>query len=460
VADEVGRFVDEGWRLRRDGTRFWANVTITALRDAGGTLLGFAKLTRDLTEAKRAQAAEQASQAREQLFEAERTARMSAQRATRVKDEFLATLSHELRTALSSILGWTQVLLRTGDAELPERQRHALEVIDRNARAQVRLIDDLLDLSRIMAGKVRLEMQDVCLDGLVGAAIESALPAAHAKDLRLEARLGAPPVTLRGDPARLQQVVWNLLTNALKFTPRSGHVEVALERPGDHVLLRVRDDGIGIPAAFLPQVFDRFSQRDSSSTRAFGGLGLGLAITRELVELHGGSIAVESAGEGHGALFTVTLPMDGGAAATQAADAVSPGDVADELRALPQLRGIRLFLVDDEQDARDLLAHVFTDQGAYVSAFGSAEEALEALAGNRPDLIVSDIGMPHMDGLQFMRQLRAVEARGERIPALALTAFARAEDRKRALLAGYQAHVAKPFDMGELLLVAAGLVGR
>ncbi len=465
VAAEVGRFVDEGWRLRRDGRRFWANVTITAMRDASGKLLGFAKLTRDLTESKRAEAAEQASQEREHLLDAERTARMSAQRAMRVKDEFLATLSHELRTPLSAILGWTQVLLRTGTEDVSPQQRRALEVIDRNARAQVQLIDDLLDLSRVMAGKIRLEMQDVCLDDLVTAAIDSASPAAQAKALALEAALPSRGLRLRGDPARLQQVVWNLLTNAIKFTPRGGRIEIVLERSANVALLRIRDNGIGIPAGFLPQVFDRFSQRDSSSTRAFGGLGLGLAITRELVELHGGTIEVESAGEGFGATFTVSLPVAAPASAPAAAP-VGTGaprqveQAAEALPDLPQLRERQVFVIDDEADARELLLRVFADQGARVTAFGSAEDALAALAGTKPDLIVSDIGMPHMDGLQFIRLLRAGEARGERIPALALTAFARAEDRKRSLLAGYQAHVAKPFDMAELLLVAADLVGR
>ncbi len=458
-AAEIGRFVDEGWRLRKDGTRFWANVTITAMRDAAGTLLGFAKLTRDLTESKRAEAAALASEERDQLLEAERDARMSAQRATRVKDEFLATLSHELRTPLSAILGWTQVLMRTGADDFPPRHRHALDVIDRNARAQVRLIDDLLDLSRIMAGKIRLDMQDVRLDELVAAAVDSVAPGAQAKALRLDVSLGPAPARLAGDPARLSQVVWNLLTNAVKFTPRGGRVEVALERTDGLARLRVSDTGIGIPAAFLPQVFERFSQRDSSTTRAHGGLGLGLAIARQLVELHGGTIAVASEGEGRGATFTVELPV-AAEVAEPLPPATQPPAPAQAPLALPQLVGLQVFIIDDEADARELLLRVFADQGAQVSVFSAPEDALVALRDRRPDLIVSDIGMPRMDGLQFIRQLRAGEPRGERIPALALTAFARAEDRKRALLAGYQAHMAKPFDVAELLRVAAGLAGR
>ena len=463
VAGERGRFVDEGWRLRKDGSRMWANVTITALRDASGTLLGFAKLTRDLTEAKRAQAAELASQQREHLLDAERSARMSAQRATRIKDEFLATLSHELRTPLSSILGWTQVLLRTGSQDLPAQHRHALDVIDRNARAQARLIDDLLDLSRIMTGKIRLERQEVSMPAIVAAALDTANPAAHAKDIVIDSRLDPAPARINGDPGRLQQVVWNLLTNAIKFTPAGGRVGVALRRVDDHVELSVSDTGIGIPASYLPQVFDRFSQRDSSTTRAFGGLGLGLAISKQLVELHGGSIRVESEGEGCGSTFTVELPLPAAPIAKEQAQQppeASAQPAAQEVAVLPQLAGIHAFIVDDETDARDLLRRVFEDQGARVSSFGSAQEALAALRSAHPDLIVSDIGMPRMDGYQFMRDLRAGEARSERIPALALTAFARAEDRKRSLMAGYQAHIAKPFDVAELVLMAADLVSR
>ncbi|MEP6505830.1 MAG: PAS domain-containing sensor histidine kinase, partial [Betaproteobacteria bacterium] len=347
VATTNGSFVDNGWRLRKDGSTFWANVTITALRDDDGRLVGFAKLTRDMTESKRVEAIEAAGQQREEILEAERSARMSAQQATRVKDEFLATLSHELRTPLSAILGWTQILLK-GQSMGPADQRRAIEVIDRNARAQVQLIDDLLDLSRIMTGKIRLDLQQVSMHDIAQAAIDSALPVAQTKDIRLRSVLDEGRTLVSGDSARLQQVIWNLLTNAIKFTPKGGQVQVLLRRVNSHIELSVSDTGIGIPASFIAQVFERFSQRDGSTTRAHGGLGLGLAIARQLVELHGGSIRAASAGEGQGSTFTVELPIS----------LVQPPDererahptvdtAAAELIALPTLDGVRVFVVDD-----------------------------------------------------------------------------------------------------------------
>jgi len=462
VATEKGSFVDEGWRVRRDGSMFWANVTITALRDDDGRLIGFAKLTRDLTERRQAEAAEAAGRQRDELLQAERGARMEAQRATRMKDEFLATLSHELRTPLSAILGWTQVLRRAGSSGKPVDLERAVDVIERNARAQVKLIDDLLDLSRIMAGKIRLDAQPIPLLDVVQAAVDSARPAAEAKNLRLAARLDPAASTVLGDSGRLQQVVWNLLTNAIKFTPDGGQVQIDVQRVGSRVELTVSDTGIGIPANFLPQVFDRFSQNDSSTTRAFGGLGLGLAICRQLVELHGGTIRAASAGEGQGASFVVDLPMAHVQLEAEAAQCEPPAaqPAPADAQALPRLGGVHAFILDDEADARELLRRVFEDQGAQVTVFASAHDALAALQQSRPAVIVSDIGMPAMDGYQFMRSLRAGETRNDRIPALALTAFARADDRKKSLLAGYQAHLAKPFDVTELVLVVANLVGR
>ena len=461
VAAEKGSFVDIGWRLRKDGTMFWANVTITALRDESQRLIGFAKLTRDLTETKRVEAIELAGQQREEILEAERSARISAQRATRIKDEFLATLSHELRTPLSAILGWTQILLRKGTEIEPHDHKRAIEVIDRNARAQVQLIDDLLDLNRIMSGKIRLDLQQVSVSDVVEAAIESAKPAAEAKAIRLKAVIDPVQTNVNADNARLQQVVWNLLTNAIKFTPRGGQVQVLLQRVNSHIELSVSDTGVGIPANFLPHVFDRFSQRDSSTTRSFGGLGLGLAISKQLVELHGGSIKGMSPGEGQGATFSIELPLSIMQIEDEAdrAHPTSPGSMG-EIFALPNLNGMHAFIVDDEPDARDLLQRVFHDQGAQVTAFDSAQKALEALKTVRPTIIISDIGMPEMDGYQMMRALRSVESRDARIPALALTAFARAEDRKRSLVAGYQGHLAKPFDVAELVLMVADLAGR
>ncbi len=461
-AAEKGKFVDTGWRLRKDGTTFWANVTITALRDDAGKLLGFAKLTRDLTEAKRAEAMETANQQREEMLDAERNARMAAQRATRLKDEFLATLSHELRTPLSAILGWTQLLLRPEASKGPEKQKRAIEVIDRNARAQVKLIDDLLDLSRVMTGKLRLDLHQVSLASIVEAAVDSARPSADVKGIRLNSILSSNQDIVSADSTRLQQVVWNLLTNAIKFTPKGGQVQVLLQRVNSHLELSVSDTGIGIPANYLPHVFDRFSQKDSSTTRAFGGLGLGLAICKQLVELHGGSIRAASLGEGRGATFSVQLPLSIAHLNDPSRPRVHPTAETQsaEMVSLPRLEGVHVFVVDDEPDARELLRTVLEDQGAKVTSFASAEDAITALKTTKPTVLVCDIGMPKMDGYQLIRILRAEESRSERIPALALTAFARAEDRKRSLVAGYQAHLAKPFDVGELILVVADLVGR
>ena len=462
VAGERGSFVDEGWRVRKDGSRFWANVTITALRDDQNRLLGFAKLTRDLTERRRSEEMVMVSQQRDELLDAERSARMAAQRATRVKDEFLGMLSHELRTPLSAILGWTQVLLKTATSMKPDELYRAIEVIDRNARSQVQLVDDLLDLNRIMTGKVRLDLQQVSMADVVHASMESAKPAAEIKEIRLKAILDPVATTINADVGRIQQVIWNLLTNAIKFTPKGGQVQVVLQRVNSHVELSVSDTGIGIPASFLPHVFDRFAQGDSSTTRAFGGLGLGLAISKHLVELHGGTIRALSQGEGKGATFLVKLPLSIVQLEDEKADRVHPTAqlTASEQLNLPKLDGIHIFLIDDEPDARQLLQRVLEDQSAVVSAFASAADALSALKTQRPTVIVSDIGMPQMDGYQFMRALRASEGRNDRIPALALTAFARSDDRKRSLIAGYQAHLAKPFDIAELVLLVANLVGR
>jgi CheY-like chemotaxis protein len=264
-----------------------------------------------------------------------------------------------------------------------------------------------------------------------------------------------------GDGGRLQQVVWNLLTNAIKFTPKAGQVQVLLQRVNSHIELRVADTGIGIPANFLPLVFDRFSQRDSSTTRSHGGLGLGLAISRQLVELHGGSIRAASPGEGGGSTFTVELPISIMQAEEERERAHPTAESrTDDVMVLPKLDGARIFVIDDEDDARELLGRIFEEQGATVTAFAAAKDLLAAVATSRPSVIVSDIGMPGMDGFQMIRSLRASESRDARIPALALTAFARAEDRKRSLMAGYQAHLAKPFDVAELVLLVADLVGR
>jgi PAS domain S-box-containing protein len=460
VATAEGRFIDEGWRVRKDGSRFWASVTITALRDDSGRLRGFAKLTRDLTERKRTEALEASGAEREAMLEAERNARMLAQRSVRMKDEFLATLSHELRTPLNAILGWAQLLRASATAEPAEYQR-GMEVIERNARAQVRLIDDLLDLSRIMSGRFRLDVQQVALLDIVRGALDSIEPSAQAKGVRLESVLDPKSVIVAGDPARLQQVFWNLLSNAVKFTPKGGRIQVLLQRVNSHIEFSVSDTGIGIPASFLPHVFERFSQKDSSTQREFGGLGLGLAISKQLVDLHGGRIQAKSPGEGQGATFVVTLPLVILGKEKRETPRVHPTAAEGaEAVPMPRLDGIHALVVDDEKDALELIRRVLESQGAATTGVRSAEEALRWLESHLPDVIISDIGMAGTDGYQFMRRLRASEPKGRRLPALALTAFARPDDRKHAILAGFQAHLAKPFDLAELGIVVAGLVAR
>jgi len=460
VASTEGRFEDEGWRLRKDGTRFWASVVITALRDERQRLRGFAKLTRDLSERKRTEAMEASRMQRDAMLEAERSARIAAQRAARTKDEFLATLSHELRTPLSAILGWTQILRRQGTPK-PEDFQRAMEIIERNTRAQTQLIDDLLDLSRIMAGRIRLDVQQLAIVDVVKGAIESAEPTAQAKGVRLESILDPRSGNVAGDPTRLQQIVWNLLSNAIKFTAKGGKVQVLLQRINSHLEISVSDTGIGISADFLPLVFDRFSQKDSSTTRSHGGLGLGLAISKQLAELHGGTLEATSPGEGRGSTFIVRLPLTIREVEDPDAYRVHPTHpIVEEQKTLPNLTDVRALVVDDEADARDLIQRVMQEQGATVWVASGGEEALRIMETLSPDVLVSDIGMPGMDGYQLIRRFRAGEPKGQRLPAIALTAFARAEDRKKALLAGYQSHIAKPIDIAELVIVVAGLVGR
>jgi CheY-like chemotaxis protein len=312
-----------------------------------------------------------------------------------------------------------------------------------------------------MGGRVRLDVQQMALVDTVNAAIASAEPAAESKGIRLETILDPRGGVVHGDPGRLQQVFWNLLSNAIKFTPKGGKVQVILQRVNSHVEVSVSDSGIGIPASFLPRVFDRFSQKDSSTTRSYGGLGLGLAISKQLMELHGGTLQARSPGEGKGATFTATIPLAILDEETAVVDRAHPTHQGVEEQApLPSLAGLTILVVDDEADARDLMQRVLREQGAAVFLAESGEEAVRIAETATPDILVGDIGMPNMDGYQLIRRIRAMETAGRRMPALALTAFARAEDRKRALLAGYQAHIAKPADMAELVIVLAGLVNR
>ncbi len=397
---------------------------------------------------------------RETLVEAERAARTDIARVSRMKDEFLATLSHELRTPLSAVLGWSKVLA-TRHKDVDDLSR-GLDVITRNAVAQARLIDDLLDMNRIVSGKVRLEVQPTDVGNVVLAAVEAAKPAADAKGIRLRTVIDPLAGFVSGDPNRLQQVVWNLLTNAVKFTQRGGKIDVLLQRVNSHLEITVRDNGIGIEAIFLPLVFDRFRQADASTTRSHGGLGIGLSITKQLVELHGGTIDAASDGPGRGASFVVNLPLT---AVRIRSDSEHPTASGDPATTMPLVRvdltGVSILVVDDESDARELLREIFMECGALVTMAPTAAEAIELLQMKPPDVLVSDIGLPGTDGYELIRRVRKLPVdRGGRTPAIALTAFARSEDRTRAMLAGYHVHVAKPVEPQELLATVCSLVGR
>lgn len=441
----------ETYRLRKDGTKVQLSLSISPIKSGGGQVIGASKIARDISNQIRQQ------QEREALLESERAARSEAERASMLKDEFLATLSHELRTPLSAILGWSQVLAtRRDDTDLEE----GLDAIQRNARTQTQLIEDLLDMSRIVSGKVRLDVQWTDLGDVIDAAVEAVRPSVDAKSIRLRKIIDPHAGPVSGDPTRLQQVVWNLLTNAIKFTPKGGKVDVLLERVNSHLEITVHDSGVGIPPEMLSVIFERFRQADSSTTRAFGGLGLGLSIVKHLVELHGGTVRAKSPGHEKGATFIVTLPL-------------APFR-PDEVRIHPKtskpnkfdsaeidLQGVKIFVVDDEIDTRKLLIRLLSDCGAEVKAFSNAGDTLDELVHNKPHLLISDIGMPLMDGYQFMQQVRALETPETKpLPAIALTAFARSEDRTRAMIAGYDMHVAKPIEAQELLATVANVAGR
>ena len=369
----------------------------------------------------------------------------------RIKDEFLSTLSHELRTPLNAILGWTQ-LLRAGPMD--GETEHAVEVIERNAKAQAKLVEDLLDVSRVTTGKLRLNTRTVQFDAIVRAAVDAIRPAAEERHLKLEMNLQAEDC-VNGDADRLQQVVWNLLNNAVKFTSSGGRIEVRLDRVGARLQLRVTDSGRGISPTFLPYVFDRFRQADSTSTRSHGGLGIGLTIVRRIVELHGGAVRAESPGEGQGSTFIVILPVS----AVANGECTNPSPPQENRET--DLSGVSVLVVDDEPDARDVVARVLSRAGANATSAGSVHEAFQVMAQQRPDVIVSDIAMPDEDGYDLIRRLRELPAnRGGSIPALALTAYAREEDRLRCIGSGFQAHLAKPVDPTELLAAVANLAAR
>ena len=390
------------------------------------------------------------------LLAGERAARTEAERVSQMKDEFLATVSHELRTPLNAIYGWTQILkMNAVDAQTIQE---GIAVIDRNVRAQTQLIEDLLDVSRIVSGKVRLDMQPVDLADVLQATLETVRPAMEAKQQRLNTIIDPSAGLVRGDPGRLQQVFWNLLTNAIKFTPQGGSIRVLTQRVGSHIEISVSDSGEGISSEFLPRLFDRFSQADGSSKRKHGGLGLGLSIVKNLVELHGGSVRAESAGEGLGATFVIRLPLRVAGARNQdlphAQNVLSTAAFdGDDLK----LDGLKILVVDDEPDARDLVRRFLAECGATPALAASVAEAQELLETFAPDVIISDIGMPERDGYDFIRDLRT---KGCKTPAVALTAFARAEDRIRSIQSGYQTHLPKPIEPAELVAVVASLAGR
>ena len=430
------------------------------IQSVNGRNVGRVWSFRDITDRVRLyEDLKRAAEDRKALLDAERAARGEAERVSLMKDEFLATLSHELRTPLNAILGWSQILRTRNHPN--EELREALAVIERNAKVQTQLIEDLLDMSRIVSGKVRLDVQRVDLRDVVQSSVASVRHSADARGIRLQLILDPMAGPVRGDPNRLQQCFWNLLSNAIKFTPRGGRVQVSLQRVNSHVEVCVADNGLGIKPEFLPHVFERFRQADSTTTRSHGGLGLGLSIVKSLIELHGGTVRADSAGEGQGSTFCIDLPLmvvhpheAESARKHPRGFATSSAGSMD----MPSLAGITVLAVDDEPDARTLLKRVLEDCGAAVFTAASAREGLALVRIHRPDMIISDIGMPDEDGYDFIRQVRAFTPDdGGRTPAAALTAFARAEDRTRVLRAGYQAHVAKPVEPAELAAVVASL---
>jgi signal transduction histidine kinase/ActR/RegA family two-component response regulator len=441
-----------------DGSRVtWVRMMGRAAYDASGRAERFDGVSLDVTARKEAEAE------RERALEEARAARAEAERLSRLKDDFLATLSHELRTPLNAILGWAQIL-NGGDAD-GEALAEGLATIERNARVQTQMIEDLLDMNRIVSGRVRLDVQRVDVASLVKAAVASVQPSAEAKGLRVQTVLDPQTGPVSGDPARLQQVIANLLTNAIKFTPRGGRVQVVLERVNSHLEVAVHDTGQGILADVLPTVFDRFGDRDAATTRRLGGLGMGLSLVKRLVELHGGYVQAKSAGENQGSTFVVALPL----AAVHGADDGDRQHPRSQLSSsagaadvdLPRLDGVKVLVVDDEPDARDLLRRVLQQRDATVFLASGARDAIDLVRQQRPDVIVSDIGMPGIDGYEMIRLIRSLpEAQGGKTPAVALTAFARSEDRRRAMMAGFQIHVAKPAEPAELVATVASLAGR
>jgi PAS domain S-box-containing protein len=452
LTGQAARFENKSAPMNR-----WFDVHASRIGDA--TSRRVAIVFNNITERKRAELE------REEMLEREQVLRREAEQANRLKDEFLATASHELRTPLTAIVGWTR-MLRAGNLDEAMTAR-ALETVERNADAQTKLIEDLLDISRIITGKLNLDKQLIELAPVIADAVNTVRPAAEAKGIEIETAIDSSALAVLADAHRIQQVVWNLLSNAVKFTPAEGRVEVALRRVDAQVEISVRDTGEGIEPEFLPYVFDRFRQADGKTTRKHGGLGLGLAIVRQLAEMHGGEVKAHSDGPGRGAVFSLRLPLLGAHTplASRAADPARPetaivGSLTIECS--PSLDGLRVLVVDDDSDTREMLDAVLSECAAEVVTAANAAEAVQEIARRRPDVLVSDIGMPEEDGYDLIKKIRAMEAtRGDTtIPALALTAYAKAEDRVRALASGYQAHLSKPVEPAEFALVVANLVGR
>ena len=441
-------------RLHKSGRPLRISLTISPVRNAAGQIVGAAKIAHDVTTLRqREQDLQRIAAEREQLLRSEREARSSAERLSQLKDEFLATLSHELRTPLNAIQGWVNIL-RMSDVA-PADFARGIETIERNAKAQAQIVADLLDMSRIVSGHMLLEVRPLHLQDVIHSALEAVRPSADSKGIRIHTLLDSKVGTVRGDPTRLQQVFWNLLANAIKFTPKQGRIKVALERVNSHVEIGIEDHGVGIDASFLPYVFERFRQADPGISRRYGGLGIGLSIVKSLVELHGGSVRVKSAGVGQGATFVVSLPLH----SVLSKEIPAPKLASDPLAKLklPSLDGARVLLVDDDVDGCDVIGRILRAHGASARCVYDAEQALSAIQQQPYDLLLSDIGLRVIDGYELMQRVRALPSPACRIPSIAITAYARPEDRQRALLAGYQMHMAKPLQAAELVAAVASL---
>ena len=447
--------------ISKDGTEWPIDDLAAPIRGEQGEILGAVLVFRDISERKRMEMEQ------ERLLSAAQRAQKEAEQANRLKDEFLATASHELRTPLTAVVGWSR-MLRTGKLDA-ENSARALEAIERNATLQTKLIDDLLDVSRIITGKLTLDRRPIEIAHVVSDAVNTVRPAADAKNIAIETSFYTQAGPVLGDANRLQQVIWNLLSNAVKFTPKNGRIEVALQRVNSEVEISVGDSGEGISSEFLPYVFDRFRQGDGKTTRLHSGLGLGLAIVRQLVELHGGTVSAHSDGPGRGSIFKLRLPVlsinnvpDRKSVASDFT--LTRARVTDglNLECSPRLDGLRVLVVEDDPDTRQMLKALLSECNADVITVPSAAEAIKEIGRRKPDVLVSDLGMPEQDGYELIKKVREMESADHtaRIPALALTAYAKAEDRVRALAGGYQVHLSKPVEPAEFLLVVANLAGR